>query len=126
MPARNAMPVGKAEYVGQILAAAIAETRNQALDAAEKSLFRDLNPVIDVESATYDGAPVVDPAFPDNICFRITMGDKAATAAAFAMAAHVTRIRHAEPWRRRTHRNPRLYRRLGPGNRKIHSACDGG
>ncbi len=93
-----AMPAGKAEYVGQILAMVIAETRNQALDAAEKVVvsFRDLNPVIDVESATSDGAPVVDPAFPDNICFRITMGDKAATAAAFAMAAHVTRIRHVQ------------------------------
>ena len=36
-----AMPAGKAEYVGQILVMVIAETRNQALDAAEKVVDKD-------------------------------------------------------------------------------------
>jgi carbon-monoxide dehydrogenase large subunit len=93
-----AMPSDKVEYVGQILAMVIADTRHQALDAAEKIVvsYRDLEPVIDVESAVADGAPVVDPAFPDNICFKISMGDEAATDAIFEDAAHVTRIRHVQ------------------------------
>ncbi|MGB0629142.1 MAG: xanthine dehydrogenase family protein molybdopterin-binding subunit [Alphaproteobacteria bacterium] len=93
-----AMPVGKAEYVGQILAMVIADTRDRALDAAEKVIvsYRELESVVDVETAAAPGAPVVDPAFPDNICFKITMGDKAATDAVFDTAAHVTRIRHVQ------------------------------
>ena len=93
-----AMADGKAEYVGQILAMVIAETRDQARDAAEKVIvsYRDLTPVVDVETATMLGAPVVDPAFPDNVCFTIRMGDKAATDAAFEDADHTVRIRHVQ------------------------------
>ena len=93
-----AMANGKAEYVGQILAMVIAETRNQALDAAEKVAitYKALPTVVDVETATAEGAPVVDPAFPDNVCFTVAMGDKAETEAAFDSAAHIVRIRHVQ------------------------------
>ena len=85
-------------YVGQILAMVIAETREQALDAAEKIVvkYQESKPVVDVEKAASPGAPVVDPAFPDNICFTIKMGDEDATEAAFKEAAHTTKIKHIQ------------------------------
>ncbi|MEE2997604.1 MAG: xanthine dehydrogenase family protein molybdopterin-binding subunit [Pseudomonadota bacterium] len=93
-----AMPARKAEYVGQILAMVVADTRNHALDAAGKMRigYRELEPVVDVEKAVIEASPTVDPSFPDNICFTIKIGDKAATDAAFKGAAHVVRIRHVQ------------------------------
>ena len=46
-----------------------------------------------VEAAIADGAPPVWPGRPDNVCFEHELGDRAQTAAAFANAAHVTRLR---------------------------------
>ncbi|PPR09767.1 MAG: Carbon monoxide dehydrogenase large chain [Alphaproteobacteria bacterium MarineAlpha11_Bin1] len=93
-----AMPARKTEYVGQILAMVIADTRNHALDAAGKVhvSYREIEPVIDVETAVSGNAPTVDPAFPDNICFTVEIGDKDATDAVFERAAHVVRIRHVQ------------------------------
>jgi len=93
-----AMALERVGYVGQILAMVIAGTREQALDAAEKVVvkYQELKPVVDVEKAAFPGAPVVDPAFPDNICFTISMGDKDATEAAFKGAAYTTQIKHIQ------------------------------
>lgn len=93
-----AMPQDRVLYVGQIVAMVIADTADRARDAAEQIVVRynSLPAVVDVGAATAPGAPVVDPQFPDNICFRLAFGDKAKTDAAFARAAHVTRIRHVQ------------------------------
>lgn len=93
-----AMPADRVLYVGQIVAMVIAESMDAARDGAEKVTveYETLPAVTDVEAAVADGAPAVDPQFPDNVCFRLVFGDKDRTDAAFARAAHVTRIRHVQ------------------------------
>ena len=93
-----AMPADRVLYVGQIVAMAVAETPAAALDGAERVnvVYAPLPSVVDVDSAAAPGAPVIDPRFPDNVCFRIAFGDREATDRAFEAAAHVTRIRHVQ------------------------------
>ena len=93
-----AMPSERAMFVGQIVAMVIGETRAAALDAAEKVIveYDSIPAVVEISAATAPNAPVIDQQFPDNICFRLAFGDKAKTEAAFAQAAHVTRIRHVQ------------------------------
>lgn len=93
-----AMVTGRAMFVGQIIAMVIADTVDNARDAAEKIVINcdTLPAVVDVCTATEPGAPVIDPQFPDNVCFTLAFGDKAKTDEAFARAAHVTRIRHVQ------------------------------
>ena len=83
------------QCVGREVAIVIAETRAQALDAAEfVAVDYDPAPAAPtVEAAIADGAPPVWPGRPDNVCFVHELGDAAQTAAAFANAAHVTRLR---------------------------------
>ncbi len=81
--------------VGQEVALVVAETRAQALDAAELVVV-DYEPAAaspTVASAIADGAPAVWAERPDNLCFVHELGDRAKTATAFASAAHVTRLR---------------------------------
>lgn len=96
--AQPAMPEDRVVFVGQIVAMVIADTLDAARDAAEKItvVYDSLPAVVDVSAATGADAPVIDPQFPDNVCFRLAFGDKAKTDAAFAQAAHVTRIRHVQ------------------------------
>ena len=97
-PPQPAMVADRVRYVGQIVAMVVGETLAAAKDGAELVAMRtrSLPAVIDVEDAVAPGAPVVDPQFPDNVCFRLVFGDRAATDAAFARATHVTSIRHVQ------------------------------
>src|SRR4051794_148293 len=84
---------GKARYVGDRVAVVVAETYEQARDAGE-ALEVDYEPlpaVIGVDKAQGAGTLVHDEA-PNNLIYDWEIGDKAATDAAFAGAAHVTRI----------------------------------
>ena len=96
--AQPAMAADRVHYVGQIVAMVVGETLDAAKDGAEKITIRyAARPaVVDVEDAVAPGAPVVDPQFPDNICFRIAFGDRAETDRAFASAAHITCIVHTQ------------------------------
>jgi len=80
--------------VGQEVAIVVAETRAQALDAAELvAVDYDPAPAAPtVAAAIAEGAPAVWAERPDNVCFVHELGDRARTAAAFAPAAHVTRF----------------------------------
>ena len=83
----------KARFVGDGVAAVIAETREAALDAAElvEVDYEELTPVTAVADAMRPDAPRVwDGA--DNFCVDAGFGDAAATEAAFAGAAHVIRL----------------------------------
>ncbi len=93
-----AMPSDRALYVGQILAMVVGSTPEAALDGAEQVVVhtRSLPAAVGVEQALAADAPVVDPQFPDNICFRVVFGDAGLTQAAFAEAAHVTRVTHVQ------------------------------
>ena len=83
------------QCVGREVAIVIAETRAQALDAAEFVAveYEPASAAPTVEAAIAGGAPPVWPGRPDNVCFVHELGDSAQTAAALANAAHVTRLR---------------------------------
>ena len=84
----------KVRHVGDPIAVVIAETRQQARDAAEL-LHVDLQPlpaVAGVTDAIAPGAPLVHDAAPGNICFDWHIGDQAAVEAAFAGAAKIVAL----------------------------------
>jgi carbon-monoxide dehydrogenase large subunit len=93
-PARTPLAEGTAFYVGQPVAAVVAETREQAMDAAELVAieYQDLACVTDVSAAVAPGAPQLWPEAPGNISAEAHIGDARATDEAFARAAHVTRV----------------------------------
>jgi carbon-monoxide dehydrogenase large subunit len=81
-------------HVGDQVAVVIAETKSQARDAAEliDVSYEEMKPIIDTAGALKPGAPEVWPQAKGNLCYDWQIGDKAATDAAFAKAAHVTKI----------------------------------
>ena len=84
----------KVRYVGEGVAMVVAETVEQALDAAEVvEVDYELLPfVLDIKAALVQGAPVVWDEIPDNVPVDTHFGDAAAAAAAFARADHVVRM----------------------------------
>ena len=89
-----ALAQGKVRYVGDHVAVVIAETLAQARDAAEavQVAYDVLAPVVSMADAVKPGAPVLHEVAPDNTVYNWHLGDKAATDAAFAKAAHVTKL----------------------------------
>jgi carbon-monoxide dehydrogenase large subunit len=85
----------KVRYVGEPVALVVAESRDQALDAAEHVAidYEPLPAVVDPVAARAAGAPLLAPEVPGNLCFDWLAGDDAAADAAFAAAAHVTSLR---------------------------------
>jgi carbon-monoxide dehydrogenase large subunit len=80
--------------VGDHVVMVIAETLEQARNAAElvEIDYEVLPAVVGVLDAKKSGAPVLHDIAPDNHCYKWAIGDKAAVDAAFAKAAHVTKI----------------------------------
>ena len=91
---RHALAVDVVRFVGEAVAAVVAQTREQARDAAEAVMvdYAELPAVVDAVQATSPGAPVLCPEAPDNIAAELRHGDAAATAAAFEGAAHVVSL----------------------------------
>lgn len=85
----------RVRYVGEPLAIVVAETSQQALDAAEavELDLAALGAASDVERALAPGAVPVWAEAPDNVALDWEDGDAAAVDAAFARAAHVARVR---------------------------------
>ena len=85
---------GKVRFVGERVAVVIAETLSQARDAAElvEVSYDTLPSVVDGPKARAKGAPQLHEIAPDNTCYVWALGDKAAVDAAFAKAAHVTKL----------------------------------
>jgi carbon-monoxide dehydrogenase large subunit len=81
-------------YVGQPVAAIIAESRDQAEDAAELALleYEELPCVVDARRAVEPDAPQLWPDAPANVAAESAYGDPKAADAAFAEAAHVVEI----------------------------------
>jgi carbon-monoxide dehydrogenase large subunit len=67
---------GRVRFVGDIIAAVIAETRAQAVDAAELVVvdYDPLPAVTDLEAAIAEGAPVIWPEHGSNVCFETALG----------------------------------------------------
>ena len=93
-PPRHALAVGASRFVGEAVAAVIAETVAQARDAAEAIdvRYEPLPAVIELSDAIAPGAPLVWPKATGNIAAEIRHGDKAATESAFKRAAHVVSL----------------------------------
>ena len=95
------MPVlatDRVRYVGEPIAAVIAETLAAAQEAAEAVQvdLRDLGSAPDIEHATAESAPVLHDQARDNIALDWSEGDAAAVASAFTKAAHIERVRLAD------------------------------
>lgn len=88
------LPADKARYVGEALAVVVAETRGQALDAADAVMidYEPLPAVTDTNLAASEGAPTIWDEVPDNVGIETFFGDKAATDAGFADAANVVEM----------------------------------
>jgi carbon-monoxide dehydrogenase large subunit len=85
----------RVRYIGGPVALVVAETLEQAKDAAEliEVDYETLPAVAATEAAIVPGAPAVWDECPDNIAFLHELGDKAAVEQAFASAGHVIRHR---------------------------------
>ncbi len=85
----------KVRYVGEPVALIVAESRGQALDAAEAVAvdYRPLPAVTTAAAARAAAAPQIAAEVPGNLCFDWHTGDGAAVEAAFAAAAHVVELR---------------------------------
>ncbi|WP_455279387.1 xanthine dehydrogenase family protein molybdopterin-binding subunit [Cupriavidus necator] len=83
----------KVRHVGDQVALVIAETLQQARDAAEKIDvdYEELPAVVNAADAA-SASTLVHDEVPANTCYTWGHGDKAATDAAFAKAAHVTTL----------------------------------
>src|SRR5690348_16605486 len=93
-PPHPILAQGKVRYVGDGVALIVAETPEQAKDAAEMiAVDYDVLPaVVDPADALKKGAPAIHDGAPGNRCYTWALGDKAAVDAAFAGAAHVTKL----------------------------------
>jgi carbon-monoxide dehydrogenase large subunit len=93
-PPHPVLAQGKVRYVGDGVALVIAETLAQAKDAAELIAvdYEVLPAVVDPAAALKSGAPLIHDGAPGNRCYTWALGDKGATDAAFAKAAHVTKL----------------------------------
>ena len=91
-PARTPLAEGKVLYVGHPVVAVVAETREQAQDAAEAvAVEYDALPcVVDPRRAVEPGAPLLQES--GNIAAEARYGDPAKVDQAFATAAHVTTL----------------------------------
>ncbi len=91
MGAWPAMAPEIVRYVGQAVAVVIAETRNQARDAAEAVMveYEELPSAPNIKAAIASGAPQLHPEAPGNMIYDWTIGDEKATNDAFSKAANV-------------------------------------
>jgi len=93
-PRHDIIAIDHVRHVGDQVAVVIARSVGEARDAAEaiEVDYDVLTPVVDVVNALKPGAPEVHADAPGNLCYDWEFGDKAATEAAFAKAAHITKI----------------------------------
>lgn len=90
-PTQHALAHERVRFVGEPVALVLAETLQQARDAAEAlSVDYDELPMLgNLQQATAPGAPTLTDAAPDNIAAEMRHGNAKATEEAFAQAAHV-------------------------------------
>ncbi|MGY6410901.1 MAG: xanthine dehydrogenase family protein molybdopterin-binding subunit [Alkalilacustris sp.] len=95
-PKHPVLADGKVRHVGDPIAAVVAETYEQARDAAEIVAveIEELPAVIDMKAAVRDGSPLVHDDLGTNLCYDwgFVEENKAKVDAAFAAAHHVTTL----------------------------------
>ena len=94
LPPRPVLARDRVCFVGEEIVLVVATSALAAQDAAEQVLvdYEELPAVAHPHDAIAPDAPLVHASIPGNLCFEFEYGDAAATAAAFADAAHVTRV----------------------------------
>ena len=94
MGAWPAMAPEIVRFAGQAVAVVIAETKNQARDAAEAVVvdYEELPVAADIRAAIKPGAPQLHPEAAGNVIYDWTIGEEAATDAAFKAAANVVSL----------------------------------
>jgi carbon-monoxide dehydrogenase large subunit len=94
-PWRGALAKDKVRYVGDPVACVVADTVHAAKDAAEAVTVEidPLTAVVSAQAAARDGAPLLYDDVPGNVPLDFHFGDAAAVEAAFATAAHVTKLK---------------------------------
>ncbi|MFZ9511691.1 MAG: xanthine dehydrogenase family protein molybdopterin-binding subunit, partial [Burkholderiaceae bacterium] len=91
-PPHPILAQGKVRYVGDHVAMVVADTLENARNAAEavEVDYDVLDAVVDVRDAAK--GPALHDIAPDNHCYKWAIGDKGAVDAAFAGAHHVTKL----------------------------------
>jgi carbon-monoxide dehydrogenase large subunit len=94
IPPRHALARDAVKHVGEPVAFVVADTAALARDAAEAIAveYDPLPAVVESRAALAPGAPQLWPEAPGNCAFRFERGDRAATKAGFAAAAHVIEL----------------------------------
>ena len=95
MPGHPVLARGRVRHVGDPVAVAVAETPQQAADAAEliDVVYRELDHVTGLEETLADGAPRIWEQAANNLCLDFGIGDEAAADDALSRAHHVTRLK---------------------------------
>ena len=93
-PLRWPLAADRVRHVGDTIALVVADSLAQAKDAGERIAvdYEALPAVSSMVSALEPGAPQIWEDAPGNVCFDWELGDRAAVEAAFASAAHVTKL----------------------------------
>lgn len=91
---RRVLAHERVRFVGEPVVAVVAETLQQARDAAEAVMveYEELPMAVAIADAIAPGAPALCDAAPDNISAEMRHGNAEAAAAAFAQAAHVVKL----------------------------------
>ena len=94
IPHRPVLPTDRVRFVGQAVAAVVAETRSQAENAVElvELEVEELSATVDMVAAASPDAPVIHPQRGHNLCVLWENGDADAVDEIIAAAAHVTRL----------------------------------
>lgn len=93
-PPHPIIPATRVRHVGDPVAMVVAETRVEALAAAEQIevAYTPLPSVTETAEAASPDSPQLWDEAPDNICFHWEIGDRAATEAAFAPAERIVSL----------------------------------
>jgi carbon-monoxide dehydrogenase large subunit len=93
-PPHPALAHEKVRYVGDPVAIVVAQTKDQARDAAAlvEVEYQELPAAASIAQATRSGAPLVWDQAKGNVCYDWHLGDDAAVKAAFAKAHKVAKI----------------------------------
>lgn len=95
VPPCPVLALDEVHHVGDAVAFVVADTFDQARDAAEavEIDWEPLPHVVGAEAALQGGAPPVWPDRPGNLAFEVTFGDRRRTESAFAKAARVVSLK---------------------------------
>jgi carbon-monoxide dehydrogenase large subunit len=93
-PVRHVLATERVRFVGEPVAVVVADSLQQARDAAEAVIidYEELPMVVDSADAVKDGAPLVLDDAPANIAAEARYGSIEKTDAAFAAAKHIVKL----------------------------------